>query len=152
MTTARLSSLSIKGERGARYKCKFVWPNDCFVQCGDHGTVLSKKGSYQTAFFEAFPSNPDTFIRGEGESIEEAEAAAWGEYRKYQACSEHEYERRGYKNGAGLCKHCNMFKSKVFEPSEKCIICDTPCYWDSDKKGNWYCEKHNDQNPDKLVW
>lgn len=122
------------------YACLKTWPQDCMVQCGGRGLVfpgghlekvLSKKtkdplkgltdaiadtDTYETAFFEAFPNNPSTFIRGEGKTIEDAEASAWKQFQKFSACKGHEYEKRGYKNGAGFCKNCGMFKSKVFEP------------------------------------
>jgi len=128
---------------GPSYECQKPWPEDCFVQCGDHGIVLPAKtlekvmegnedcipiiksaligdpapvpeGAYRTAFFEAFPRTPDTFIRGEGKDVQEAEKKAWEEFEKYNACKGHEYEKRGYTNGAGFCKHCGMFKSKIF--------------------------------------
>lgn len=73
---------------------------------------------YRTAFFEAFPRDPDTFVRGEGETIEAAESAAWFRFEKHRACSGHEYERRGYTNGAGFCIHCGMFKSGAFSPGK----------------------------------
>lgn len=98
---------------------KCAWPDDCMVQWGDSGVVLreaDKGGSYRTAFFEAFPRNPNTFIRGEGATVGDAEASAFAKFQKYQACDGHEFERRGYTNGAGFCKHCGFFGSKAFEP------------------------------------
>lgn len=132
------------------YECAKPWPEDCFVQAGKNGIVFRngsldevlqnpEKGletvaavvgaipdppaSYRTAFFEAFPRSPDTFIRGEGKDIQEAEAKAWAKYSKHVACPGHEFEKRGYKNGGGFCKHCNMFSSKAFEPD---LRKDTP--------------------------
>ena len=46
-----------------------------------------------------------------------AEDQAWIKYRKIINCKGHELERRGYKNGAGFCKHCNLFVCGAFEPS-----------------------------------
>jgi len=134
MTGARLARKSF----GEPYLCVREWPEDCFVQCGGNGIVvghgsfeemllstdplkalgdeIKKPTSYRTAFFEAFPRNPDTFIRGEGKTIEEAEEQTWLKFQKYLACKGHEFEKRGYRNGAGFCKHCGMFGSKVFEP------------------------------------
>lgn len=124
------------------------WPSNCHIQGGGDGLVMrggsmeevlgnqdkalevvgamlgSKEdpdGSYRTAFFEAFPREPDTFIRGEGRTVEDAEDSAWAQFQKYASCRRHEFERRGYHNGAGLCRHCGMFGSKVF------ITTDTPC-------------------------
>ena len=61
---------------GGSYECKYDWKDNCFVQCGDEGVVLDKVDSYLTAFFEAFPKEPKTFIRGEGKTIAEAEKQA----------------------------------------------------------------------------
>lgn len=121
------------------------WPDDCYVQWGGDGIVFTGgggiekginiltgvlagqkesageamellKNSYVTAFFEAFPTEPKTFIRGEGSTIEEAEKQAFEQFQKHVSCPGHEFERRGYTNGCGLCKHCGLFKSKAFEP------------------------------------
>ena len=44
------------------------WPEDVFIQGGERGVVVGgPNGAYQTAFFEAFPSDPRSgFMRGEG--------------------------------------------------------------------------------------
>lgn len=156
MKKARISILTKLSGDVEEYNCRYAWPDDCFVQAGDRGLVVtkrSKQGHYKTAFFEAFPRKPDTFIRGEGKTIEAAEAAAWSKYQKHLTCPGHEFERRGYKNGAGFCKHCNLFASKVFEPDEECCICGKKTYWSADREEkNWYCEEHYEQNPDKLDW
>lgn len=56
------------------YNCICDWPDDCFVQGGGDGIVIVRDGdNYNTAYFEAFPKNPDCFIRGEGETMEDAE-------------------------------------------------------------------------------
>lgn len=107
---------------GNPYPCKFPWPEDCFVQCGDKGVVLSAKGSYRTAFFEAFP---DTFIRGQGGTVEEAEAAAWTKYQAQLACPEHTFERRG-ESEHGTCISCGLFKTHAFKPLHSCSVCGKP--------------------------
>jgi hypothetical protein len=161
---------------GKDYPCKFDWDEDCFVQCGSSGIVLGKgslqevfdsenplqtlgeaacdESSYITAFFEAFPNNPSTFIRGEGKTIEEAEEQAWKKCQKYKNCPEHEFERGKYTNGAGICKNCGMFSSKVFEPLTKCVICDKPTYFTTDIDDNFYCEEHESHIPEdkKHEW
>jgi hypothetical protein len=164
---------------GKDYECKCDWEDDCFVQCGDSGIVLGKgslqevfdaenplkalgeaasdEKSYITAFFEAFPKEPSTFIRGEGKTVEEAEQSAWKQYQKFKSCPEHEFERRNYKNGAGLCKHCGLFNSKAFDPLYKCVICGIPTYYTCDVDKNWYCEDHSsqipeDKKPDWMIW
>jgi hypothetical protein len=161
------------------YDCAFEWPADCFCQAGGKGIVFTtgsfdesmsdpKKaievvdaalggpkpsGSYRTAFFEAFPKNPSTFIRGEGKTIPEAEKDCWEQWQKIANCQSHEFERRGYTNGAGLCKKCNLFKSSVFEPSEKCCICGKNTYHTVDNEGSWYCAEHENDIPEaKKTW
>jgi hypothetical protein len=162
---------------GKPYDCKKEWPDDCFVQCGDTGIVFGRSGSlenvmtadnvlgalseeivdektYTTAFFEAFPKEPNTFIRGEGKNVEEAEENAWNDFQKFSLCDKHEFEKRGYKNGAGFCKHCGMFASDAFEPENKCIICGKPTYYTNDIDDNWYCEEHDNLMPEdkKPEW
>ena len=151
---------------GEPYQCKYPWDDNCFVQCGDNGIVISKNiqkcldsenpigfiknnTSYITAFFEAFPNNPKTFIRGKGKSVEEAEKNAWERLQTHLACKSHEFERRGYTNGVGFCKHCGLFKSKIFEPLTRCCICDIPTFYSVDSKDNWYCEDHKKDIPEE---
>jgi hypothetical protein len=165
MKTARMSF-------GKDYQCKFEWEDDCFVQCGSSGIVLGKGSlqdvfdaenplkalgeaaadnkSYVTAFFEAFPKEPQTFIRGEGESVEEAEKSAWEQYQKFKNCLEHEFERRGYDNGGGICKHCGMFKSDAFPPAHNCKVCNIPTCFTYDINKVWYCEEHSESIPEEL--
>lgn len=151
---------------GEDYECKQFWPSDCFVQCGDMGLVLEKSigevfdsedplkevienVSYTTAFFEAFPQNPKTFIRGEGKTIEEAEAKAFEKFEKYSACDHSSFEKRGYKNGYGFCTQCGMGKSQAFEPEYKCEVCGKPTYYGFDQDNNPYCEEHWEDVPDE---
>ena len=117
------------------------WPADCFLQGGTAGLVFTKTGSYRTAFVEAFPADPQTFIRGEGPTLAEAEDAAWGKLQRHLACPGHDFECRGYTNGAGFCRHCSMFSSKVFDPATLCEVCAVPTDW-STAGGFWYCEEH----------
>lgn len=105
------------------YILKYDWPDDCFVQGGTNGIVRTNQGHYYTSYFEAFPKNPDCFIRGEGKDLEEAEKNAYEKFHKYFNCPKHEFEKvPGYKNGMGQCKCCGM-KKVVFEPDYECIIC-----------------------------
>lgn len=144
------------------YECLNDW-GDIPCQCGSNGIVLTRQTMqetfnsveatreavtgqcqhYRTAFFEAFPQNPSTFVRGEGATVEEAEQSAWEQWQAIQACPGHEFERGKYTNGAGTCKHCNMFSSEAFKPTEKCCICGVPTYWDVDTQGKFYCEQHD---------
>lgn len=161
---------------GEPFECKQSWPEDCFVQCGESGLVM-KKGSlektlssknpiktvventsYITAFFEAFPKNPNTFIRGEGKTVEEAEEKAYKKFVKYSSCSGHEFESRRYRNGGGFCKHCGMFGSQSIPPVEKCEICGEKTWWhlaeieeDDIHKHTW-CEKCSDEEKVPKEW
>lgn len=130
------------------YECQYDWPEDCFIQGGKNGVVFSEDGNYTTAYFEAFPEDPKTFIRGEGETLKEAEQSAWDKLQKYKACEKHVFERRGYENGMGFCKHCGMSKSEAFEPTTKCPVCGKPNYFGRDVDGNMWCEEHYDDMPE----
>jgi len=136
---------------GNQYSCVYEWPESCFAQCGEGGLVLSKKESYRTAFFEAFPRDPDTYIRGEGKSVQLAEKSAWDKWVKIRDCKDHEFERRNYTNGLGFCKHCGMSKSEAFDPLTRCHICDTPTSWGTLKDDNYYCEKHYNEQPVEMA-
>ncbi|MCG5464176.1 hypothetical protein MED01_002341 [Micromonospora sp. MED01] len=93
------------------------WPDDTFLQGGSRGVVFASDGNYRTAFVEAFHSNPDTFLRGEGTTVAEAEDACWAKYQTLTACPAHPehgpFEARQYTNGAGFCAHCGTWFSKV---------------------------------------
>ena len=124
----------------------YPWPDDCFIQGGKSGLVVTGVGkpNYVTAFVEAFPSDPQTFIRGEGNTVAEAEQAAWEKYQRLTGCAGHEFETRNYRNGGGFCKHCGMFKSDAFtaeELGEFCAECGTPTLW-AVVDGKRYCDQH----------
>ncbi len=108
---------------GKPWRCLKPWPDDCFVQCGGSGVVIGneKKDSYKTAFFEAFPKSPNTFIRGEGSDIAAAEASAWAKYQKILACDGHDFARRGEESA--ICKKCGLFVSHHFAPEASCSVC-----------------------------
>ena len=98
------------------YRPVCEWPEGCMVQWGGGGLVLSNKGSYTTAFFEAFPSQSlFGFIRGEGSDIEAAERDAWKKFTHYESCPGHTFGRRGYLNGVGRCLKCGGMASRVFK-------------------------------------
>lgn len=95
----------------AEYSPTCAWPDDCMVQWGN-GIIPA------TPFFEAFPKG--TFIRGEGKSIAEAERAAFSKFERDMAC-DHLWGRQRpsgvlYANGAGFCRKCGGFRSKMFRP------------------------------------
>ncbi len=94
------------------YTPRHDWPGDTLVQWGGSGVVLGKN-PYTTAFFEAFPdksiSTAGGFIRGEGATIEDAEASAFAKYTKQNECR-HLWGREHYRNSGQLCRHCRAFR------------------------------------------
>ena len=165
-------NMKIKMSSGPEYDSKYEW--NCGCQGGNSGIVLqsgsiekvfgsdplaglvegvSSKESYITAFFEAFPNNPECFLRGEGKTIEEAEESCWNKYQKVISCN-HEMERRNRTDGYGYCKHCS-YSSMVFEPLTRCCKCGTPTAYSKDYKDKWYCKKHHQikpKNPNPEKW
>lgn len=86
-----------------------AWPADCMVQWGN-GIIPANP------FFEAFPRG--TFIRGDGQTIEEAERQAFAQFESEAGC-EHfwgrSHPRRGtYTNGGGFCHKCGRFEGNRF--------------------------------------
>lgn len=108
-----------------KYECKKDWPEDCFVQGDVDGLVLGEKeGVRKTAFFEAFPAAPNsTFIRGEGNSLENAEDDAFKKLSGFLACPEHEFERKD-DTGRGKCTQCSIEVSDVLSSTKVCRKCD----------------------------
>ena len=137
-----------------RYTLRHPWPPNCTVQGSGHGLVISKAGNYQTAFVEAFPSDPSTFLRGEGATMEAAEDACWAKFERITACDHAAgYETRGYRNGAGFCKGCGMFASAVFDLAEIGAVCKV-CgegYW-TQVGGDLFCKDHDpNERPDGAI-
>lgn len=149
------------------FVCQKPWPEDCFCQCGGGGVVFtegsmaevlekpeeqkeaikavlgepSKKKHYRTAFFEAFPTNPSCFIRGEGPTIAEAEAKAFAKWEKILNCPGHQWDRRNRTDGYGYCTLCPLSGS-FLEPLTKCFTCQIPTAEHTDKDKNYYCDDH----------
>lgn len=126
------------------------WPADCGIQGGDNGIVFTNgamseafentdkgieviaaagglvnpPGSYRTAFFEAFPRNPSSFLRGEGKTLAEAEDDCWKAWQRILSCPGHEFERHQYRCGAGICRHCDLFSTSAFLTIlDHCVVC-----------------------------
>lgn len=89
------------------------WPANVLVQWGGEGLVYSRTGNYCTAFFEAFPLDGG-FIRGEGETIEQAECTCFAKFEKTSNC-QHVWGRRGYTNTGGTCLKCKLFAANRFQ-------------------------------------
>jgi len=157
--------------KGSNWQLKQDWPEDCMVQWGETGMVfdsgsldnafsqedstnllseLTKGFLYMTAFFEAFPREPlNTFIRGEGDGLDEAEQDCWEKYERQMGCHGHEYERGKYRGGQGKCKHCNHFKSDAFEPMDNCRVCGKPTHYSQDVNEEWVCKECEDKLPEE---
>jgi hypothetical protein len=123
------------------------WPVDCYIQGGRRGFVFRDKGAHYVTpfFFEAFPTDPQTFLRGEGDTMEAAEAQAWKRWERVTACPGHEYEARGYTNGLGFCRHCGMSKSGAFTAEQlglHCAACGVPANY-AREGDDFYCTEHN---------
>ena len=117
-----------------------LWPETAYVQWGGRGVVFTEDGGYDTAFFEAFPdkdSGAGGFLRGEGKTLEEAEANCFRRYERQRACFEaggHRWTRarrlkprgdgsdprprrgqatrvRVYSNGGCFCLRCGAFET-----------------------------------------
>ena len=100
------------------YTSKHNWPTGIIMQAGDRGLVLKQSGGhYYTAFFEVFPDEPSTFIRGEGKTIEDAEADAWAQWQAILACPGHELDKGGYENGSMVCRKCGLFVPPRLAPA-----------------------------------
>lgn len=164
------------------YECQQEWPENCHLQYGSTGIVftgsreqfeetlnnpltaiaaavapeamqgLTPSPYYTTAFFEAFPRDPRTFLRGEGETVAAAEQAAWEQWQNILACPGHEFEARGYTNGLGFCRHCNMSQSEAIPPTLRCFSCQEPTYpYGNDALGQPYCEPCYKALPDDQL-
>jgi hypothetical protein len=107
---------------------------------------------------EVYPPGA-AFIRGEGESARDCENAAWAKYQLALNCSDasgaHDWEARGYQNGAGFCSRCNTFGSQVFtgeQLGQFCEICHvgTTYHWGTDEHGDpeYLCEEHLAPRPE----
>lgn len=128
---------------------------DIFVQGGTSGLVFSSRGNYQTAFVECFPAG--SFIRGEGETLAEADAVCFAKLQAYLECPEHAWEARGYRNGGGFCKHCGQFGSQVITPEDLdlfCATCGVPTFHTlNGKKGAApTCEEHDPFQPYRQLF
>lgn len=117
----RIASHHIKGTAEHRFSAALgteveyapvcAWPDDCLVQWGN-GIVPANP------FFEAFPA-AGGFIRGDADTLEEAERAAFAKYDREIACGKHFWSRwhakRGiYLNGGAHCRKCGCFHGSVF--------------------------------------
>ncbi|MEU6263700.1 hypothetical protein [Saccharopolyspora shandongensis] len=82
------------------------------------------------------------FIRSEGQTPAECEDSAWAQYQHALDCTDgtgrHDWESRGYRNGAGFCSRCNTVDPQVFtgeQLGQHCRVCQTgtTCHWETDE-------------------
>lgn len=144
------------------HEARHPWPAETVVSAGS-GIVFrrnAKEGeprSYSTLFMEVYPPGA-CFIRGEGESTEACEEAAWAKYQLALNCSDgsgtHDWEPRGYHNGAGFCSRCSTFGSEVFtaeQLGQHCRICGTATKYHWHKNADtgdqeFLCEGHYEEH------
>jgi len=96
-------------------------------------------------------------------TIEEAELLTYQDYRKKlprlckknHKCSRN-CDRRGYTNGCGFCKTCNLFVSNIFSIEQFCHGCKERTNWhslydlDESIPRQWWCEKCYETLPESL--
>lgn len=127
------------------HRLRHDWPANCRLHAWGGGLVIAADGSaYGTAFFEAFPRDPDTLLRGQGATIDDAEDDAWAKWQQRCRCPGHEFEPRGYRNGAGICRHCDLFAADVFTAQDLgmvCSVCAIPANYEFVGDDSW-CREH----------
>lgn len=140
---------TLKLNNGKSYELQHPWP-DFKIQANGTGVVVGKE-PYLTAFFEAFPREPSTFIRGEGADVQTAENNAWEKYQRILACKNHEYKRHN-DNGSGICIHCGLFQRDVLPCLNKCVICGKEAvHHYSLMTENDLCYTHHREEIDSLL-
>lgn len=146
------------------YEARHPWPAETVVSAGKGAVFVRnpKEGephSYTTLFMEVYPPGA-AFIRGQAETPEGCENACWRKYQLALNCSDnsgsHDWEPRGYQNGAGFCSRCNTFGSEVFtgeQLGQFCATCQEPTMWHSEKNAEgeliFVCEEHT---PARAGW
>lgn len=121
------------------YVCQKEWSDESIIHCGSTGVVLKGKDSYRTAFFEL--SHHDNFIRGEGDTIEDAEISAWEKIEKMITCSEHDFVSKKNNSRDVVCKCCTYEIKNYFPPENTCSVCGKPHVL-SKIDDVFYCLKH----------
>jgi len=152
-----LIKLSPLGQRGVfqpHIEARHPWPAETFLQAGKRGIVFTQSEEqpvYRTAFVEAFVDigQAPGFYRGEAETVEAAETAAYLKFQKALACDEHEWFAGKYTNGGGHCRKCGKFGSNVFtgeQLGQFCHMCGVGTTGHAIKHDDgirrWYCSEH----------
>lgn len=116
------------------------WPSTCVVKYNRESVGLPR--------CEVFCSDPETFIRGEGPTLDAAEETAWLQYVKIIECTGHVFDNRSYDSGVGWCVHCDMFSPKAFEPARTpCAYCGRLTAFIRDLDGVVWCMNDWQQIP-----
>lgn len=130
--------------------CQYDWPIDVYVQ-GD--TSIDTLADNDAAFFEAYPTNPSTWVRGEGATLLEAETQAWTKYQAIMNCPGHEFDRHPKRvDGYAECKHCHL-TGILMPPVHPCAGCGATEYKQegTDKNYKGYCAKCLGKLPDDMM-
>jgi hypothetical protein len=162
LMTGRNIGTTIDFRSQGTYEAHHPWPDTTRVSAGQ-GIVFrrnAKEGepsSYGTLFMEVYPPGA-AFIRGEGETPQACEDAAWAKYQLALHCSDqsgrHTWESRGYTNGAGFCSRCNTFGSRIFtgeQLGQFCRVCGIGTTYHSDKnevtnETSFLCQDHYEEH------
>lgn len=113
------------------YPLKYDWPLDTVFNLNgsldEQKNARYREGKVYIEVFTHSPENAASFFGYEAITFEKCEDILWEKYQSYIVC-EHEFSRdtkdgTHYSNGVGVCKHCGMFKSDVFEPETVCDKC-----------------------------
>lgn len=154
--TGRDIGTSIDFRSLGEYEARHPWPAETIVSAGlgvvfTRSAATGKRSTYSTPFMEVYPPGA-SFIRGEGGTPAACEDAAWAKYQLALHCSDgsatHDWEPRGYRNGAGFCSRCSTFGSKIFSGEQLgqfCNVCGTGTTYHAESDGEttvWLCEEH----------
>lgn len=119
---------------------KFDWPMDSKSQCG--GGVIDNIG--KEVFFEVYIKNPNTYVRGTGESVQAAEQMAWEKWTTFKNCA-HKFKRKFEHSTVGICECCGMNVYDMYEPDSECSVkgCNhNQCSQTNTIDGSVYCHTH----------
>lgn len=116
--------------------------------------------TFAYTYMEVFTDVPEakTYFSGRSAGVGHA-ALSLAEERcaavffRYLNCRGHDFEARGYTNGAGVCRHCGMFASGVMPPTRVCQSCGRGL-WDNsrlDLEGRVYCDLHFRDRPWEVM-
>lgn len=130
------------------------WPDETIYSAGGCAPTGDPGTRPDPWFLEVYPPGA-SFIRGNGATPEESEDRAWASFQRALHCDgehEHLWEPRGYTNGAGFCRWCSTFASRVFtgeDLGQFCAVCGDPTTHGTDSDKAPRCELHM---PTRAFW